>query len=80
MMYVIKHYLVGGDEIWWREDRNGYTDELVAAGLYSEEEARAIEKLRPPKDRAIPLTEALSGLGTGTVGSFFNMRAYRGTP
>lgn len=40
--------------LWWKPGRRGYTLNLEEAGLYEEKEAREIERLRPPEDRAIP--------------------------
>lgn len=40
-MYFISH---GG--LWWRADRCGYTDNILEAGLYSEQEATATAKDR----------------------------------
>jgi len=48
--------------LWWKPDRCGYTREILEAGLYSEDEARRIERLRTdglgrPQDVPVPLAE-----------------------
>jgi len=74
--FVIKHTDANGVELWWRAHRSGYTGELIAAGVYGEQEARRIERIRPPQDKAIPLFEALEGLGDWTVGDYFGLRSW----
>lgn len=32
------------DGFWWRPNRQGYTDDIADAGLYTESEARAITR------------------------------------
>lgn len=48
-------------DAWWGPNRGGYTSSLMQAGLYTEAEARRIERLRSPVgERAIPVAEALA--------------------
>jgi len=66
---------------WWRPKGNGYTNELIAAGAYTREEAEKAARRKSPHidsdgrehytDKAMPLLRALQGLvrGDGTVGS-----------
>lgn len=47
--------------LWWRPERRGYTENLNLAGRYPEEEARAIEKMRPCNKAVLcELADALS--------------------
>lgn len=60
--FVVKHKPSGS---WWCAGRNGYTGNLLTAGVYSETEAREIEKLRG-EDEAVPLAQAVRDfLGPG---------------
>lgn len=43
----------GDAVIWWRPNRKGYTFNIDDAGLYEEEEARSIERVRGT-DKAVP--------------------------
>ena len=58
---------------WWRPKASGYTQELAAAGICDEKTAENWAKRKSPnrhgdyQDEAIPLSEALKGLGDGTV-------------
>lgn len=76
--WVIRHVATG---TWWRQDRCGYTSEIVCAGLYTEEEARRCVALRSPlndgtrEDEAMPLVEALPRLVKGTVGHALGLGA-----
>lgn len=64
---------------WWRANRSGYTSELMAAGVYTREEAEECARMRSPilhedgereyEERAMSLRSALKGLGDGTVGA-----------
>lgn len=66
-------YVDARHDLWWRASRSGYTNELLAAGLYTEEEAKAQEASRPEHDRAVPLSEALCGAWSpGTVGGLLS--------
>lgn len=52
---------------WWRANSEGYTDELIAAGVYDLEEAHLIAGSRA-EDCAVRLTEAIKGASRdGTV-------------
>src|SRR6185369_5534985 len=52
---------VGDFILWWRPDRKGYTTNLDEAGAYTEEAARAIERLRGT-DRAWPVSAVQAGV------------------
>lgn len=45
--------------LWWKPESNGYTTNLMDAGLYSEADARGIERGRK-EDVAIPAHEVLA--------------------
>lgn len=46
-MYLILHKdLVQGMAIWWRPNRADYTNDIAAAGRYSQEEAESIARIR----------------------------------
>ncbi len=62
-------YVDARHDLWWRANRCGYTNELLAAGLYTEEEAKEQAASRPLHDRAVSLEEALVGAWEpGSVG------------
>lgn len=50
--------IVGNCILWWGHNGGGYTTELEKAGRYTEDEAKAQEKMRDGQDRAIPLSVA----------------------
>lgn len=80
--WVVRHIPT---DTWWRAHQSGYTSELVAAGVYTEEEAKSCERRRSQnagvyEDRAIRLLDALRGLGSGTVGRLVGLAAKGGTP
>jgi len=57
MMYFIQaEGCVGNDALWWRPNRAGYTTHVGEAGLYTEEEARSIERIRGT-DKAWPMDQ-----------------------
>lgn len=39
-----KLFLIRFGDLWWGPDNRGYTSNLLCAGLYTEEEARAQER------------------------------------
>jgi len=61
------------DGLWWRPKASGYTQELLAAGVVDEATAKDWAHRKSPdsrgnyQDKAMSLTEALKGLGEGTV-------------
>lgn len=61
-LYVIRHGRPGTVLVYWKPNRCGYTSNVLRAGTYREEEARDIERLRPPLDIAVPLKDALAEL------------------
>lgn len=63
-IWVILHV---PDDLWWRPDGKGYTKDLVAAGVYSKEEAQRRAKGRPSEDKAMSLDYVLQGLQEKTV-------------
>jgi hypothetical protein len=66
-LWVVRDHAQGA---WWRPGGDGYTVELAAAGAVDEETARRWASRRtsePGRDEAMPLSEALRGLGEGTV-------------
>jgi len=49
-------------QVWWKQKRRGYTSSLLRAGLYTEEEAKAIQGIRPELngrlvDKAVHVSE-----------------------
>jgi hypothetical protein len=44
----------GDSAVWWAPDRNGYTFRLDKAGVYDEDEARRIERIRG-EEWAVPV-------------------------
>lgn len=46
--------ICGNCAMWWGKDSSGYTCNLDEAGVYDEEEARRIEKIRGT-DRLVPV-------------------------
>lgn len=55
-----KRYVILLGDLYWRPNSQGYTRFLLEAGVYSEEEARSIEAMRPPQDKAVPLATAVA--------------------
>lgn len=46
-LYLILHRdLVQGVAVWWRPGRAGYTNDVVAAGRYTKEEAESLARIR----------------------------------
>lgn len=67
---------------YWRAERRGYCDFLIGAGVYSEEEAKAIatEVSRDPskQNEARSLASELAPASTGTIGAYLAaLDAYR---
>lgn len=59
----MKQFLIVYKDLYWRPNRNGYTTQIVDAGLYSEDEAkRQQESGRNPRDWAVPLDEEIARL------------------
>jgi hypothetical protein len=53
-----KEYLIRHSELYWRPNSEGYTNNLIEAGLYTKEEAESIEGLlRTPPDKKSHITE-----------------------
>ncbi len=61
--------------LWWRPNARGYTPHLLAAGAYTEVEAKRLAS-DGRADEALPIAEALSrtgALGPGTVMSAYSL-------
>jgi hypothetical protein len=56
----------GGQILWWRANRSGYTVDLGQAGLYSQSEAESISRIRGI-DFAVPEDALGSVIQTKTV-------------
>lgn len=57
----------GDSVVWWSPDRCGYTFRLDKAGVYEEEEARAIEGIRG-EDYAVPVEIAQAAASRHVAG------------
>lgn len=57
--YLIRHR---PSDLWWRPNRNGYTAEILNAGVYSKTEADSIATIRPPQDELVLLADALANI------------------
>ncbi len=55
-LYVIRHAPSG---TWWRAEGGGYTQSLLAAGTFSEAEAKRWAANRPDDDVPMLLTDAV---------------------
>lgn len=72
------------DGLWWRAKRSGYSSCLLAAGVYTEAEAKSCEETRGRRpngeylDEAMPLSEAIErvvgGEEAGTVRALLLVR------
>ena len=49
----------GPESVWWRANSAGYTSSFLAAGTYSEEQARAALSGLERGDKIVPLDQAL---------------------
>lgn len=76
-------WVVRYGDVWWRAERAGYTSDLLAAGVYTQEEAERCAHVRSPHvwpdghktwpDTAIRLVDAFKGVGKGTVGELLGL-------
>lgn len=55
---IPKEWVIEQGDLYWRADSQGYTKNLINAGLYTEMKAKHIEMLkRTPPDKAIHILE-----------------------
>jgi len=59
-MYFMQCGWSGNDALWWRTGRCGYTTNIDDAHQFTETEARRVEKVRPPEDKAWPVGVVLA--------------------
>ena len=68
-------WLVRLGDLWWCPDRCGYASGVLYAGVYTEKEAKAIERSSDRGDRAVKLTDAMPGVRHGSVAALLGCPA-----
>lgn len=58
----MSRFLIKTGDLYWKPDGRGYTSCVLAAGVYDEEKAIRIERLRQHQDTAVPLKDAIAEL------------------